>query len=164
MRKCTLWARCSGTGTRSRSSGTCRALRRGTCGSRRLALPSRRVGPVPTCVPPSGPQAPPCGFSAHQPSRPSPSSFPLLATDTLALRTTAVRAADGTHYVVNGQKVWTSRAEHSDLMLLLARTGPRGDGAQRTAGLSVFLVDMPSAVAVRNGMGHPPRTIRPLGP
>jgi alkylation response protein AidB-like acyl-CoA dehydrogenase len=61
-------------------------------------------------------------------------------TDTLSLRTTAVRKGD--HYVVNGQKIWTSRAEHSDLMLLLARTTPRQQTGSRTAGLSVFLVDM----------------------
>ena len=48
---------------------------------------------------------------------------PTSGTDTLSLRTTAVR--DGDHYVINGQKIWTSRAEHSDLMLLLARTTPR---------------------------------------
>ncbi|HUD86153.1 MAG TPA: acyl-CoA dehydrogenase family protein [Xanthobacteraceae bacterium] len=65
---------------------------------------------------------------------------PTSGTDTLALRTTATR--DGDHYVVNGQKIWTSRAEHSDLMLLLARTTPRDPAGKRTAGLSVFLVDM----------------------
>src|ERR1700681_3808951 len=65
---------------------------------------------------------------------------PTSGTDTLSLRTTAVR--NGEHYVVNGQKIWTSRAEHSDLMLLLARTTPREQAAKRTAGLSVFLVDM----------------------
>ena len=65
---------------------------------------------------------------------------PTSGTDTLGLRTTAVR--DGDHYVVNGQKIWTSRAEHSDLMLLLARTTPREQAGKRTAGLSVFLVDM----------------------
>ncbi len=65
---------------------------------------------------------------------------PTSGTDTLALRTTAVRA--GEHYVINGQKIWTSRAEHSDLMLLLARTTPREQTTKRTAGLSVFLVDM----------------------
>jgi acyl-CoA dehydrogenase len=62
-------------------------------------------------------------------------------TDTLSLRTTAARDGnDG--YVVNGQKIWTSRAEHSDLMLLLARTTPREQIKKRTEGLSVFLVDM----------------------
>jgi hypothetical protein len=65
---------------------------------------------------------------------------PTSGTDTLSLRTNAVR--DGDHYVVNGQKIWTSRAEHSDLMLLLARTTPREQAASRTAGLSVFIVDM----------------------
>jgi hypothetical protein len=65
---------------------------------------------------------------------------PTSGSDTLALRTTAVR--DGDHYIINGQKVWTSRAEHSDLMLLLARTTPREQVRSRTGGLSVFLVDM----------------------
>jgi len=66
---------------------------------------------------------------------------PTSGTDTLSLRTTAVRDGnDG--YVVNGQKIWTSRAEHSDLMLLLARTTPREQVKKRTEGLSVFLVDM----------------------
>lgn len=65
---------------------------------------------------------------------------PTSGTDTLSLRTTALRAGD--HYVVNGQKIWTSRAEHSDLMLLLARTTPREAVRRRTDGLSVFLVDM----------------------
>jgi acyl-CoA dehydrogenase len=65
---------------------------------------------------------------------------PTSGTDTLALRTTAVR--EGDHYVINGQKIWTSRAEHSDLMLLLARTTPREQVQKRTDGLSVFLVDM----------------------
>src|SRR5215475_6890812 len=66
---------------------------------------------------------------------------PTSGTDTLALRTTAVRDGNDA-YVINGQKIWTSRAEHSDLMLLLARTTPREQAAKRTAGLSVFLVDM----------------------
>jgi len=65
---------------------------------------------------------------------------PTSGTDTLSLRTTAVRKGDS--YVVNGQKIWTSRAEHSDLMLLLARTTPREEAKSRTGGLSVFLVDM----------------------
>jgi alkylation response protein AidB-like acyl-CoA dehydrogenase len=65
---------------------------------------------------------------------------PTSGTDTLSLRTTAVR--DGDHYVINGQKIWTSRAEHSDLLLLLARTTPRERAKSRTGGLSVFLVDM----------------------
>jgi alkylation response protein AidB-like acyl-CoA dehydrogenase len=78
---------------------------------------------------------------------------PTSGTDTLGLRTTATR--DGDHYVVNGQKIWTSRAEHSDLMLLLARTAPREQAASRTAGLSVFLVDMREVKG--NGL-----TIRPI--
>ncbi len=66
---------------------------------------------------------------------------PTSGTDTLSLRTTA-RREDNDHYVVNGQKIWTSRAEHSDLMLLLARTTPREQVKKRTEGLSVFIVDM----------------------
>lgn len=78
---------------------------------------------------------------------------PTAGTDTTAIRTTAERRGD--HYVVNGQKVWTSRAEHSDLMLLLARTTPRDQVAKKTDGISVFLVDMREAL----GKGL---TIRPL--
>jgi alkylation response protein AidB-like acyl-CoA dehydrogenase len=74
-------------------------------------------------------------------------------SDTLALRTSAV--ADGNDYVINGQKIWTSRAEHSDLMLLLARTTPQSEVAKRTDGLSVFLIDMRQA----HGRGL---TIRPI--
>lgn len=70
---------------------------------------------------------------------------PTSGTDTLSLKTVAKR--DGDHYVVNGQKLWTSRAEHSDLMILLARTTPREEAASRTEGLSVFLVDMKEALA-----------------
>jgi acyl-CoA dehydrogenase len=66
---------------------------------------------------------------------------PSSGTDTLSLRTTAARDGNDS-YVVNGQKIWTSRAEHSDLMLLLARTTPREQIKKRTEGLSVFLVDM----------------------
>ena len=66
---------------------------------------------------------------------------PTSGTDTLALRTTAKREGND-HYVINGQKIWTSRAEHSDLMLLLARTTPREQVKKRTDGLSVFIVDM----------------------
>jgi alkylation response protein AidB-like acyl-CoA dehydrogenase len=78
---------------------------------------------------------------------------PTSGTDTLSLRTTAVR--DGDSYVVNGQKIWTSRAEYSDLMVLLARTTPKDQVAKRTEGLSVFLLDMREAV----GQGL---TIRPI--
>src|SRR6185437_14272173 len=66
---------------------------------------------------------------------------PTSGTDTLSLRTTARREGND-QYVINGQKIWTSRAEHSDLMLLLARTTPREQAKKRTDGLSVFLVDM----------------------
>src|SRR3712207_499675 len=69
---------------------------------------------------------------------------PTAGTDTTSIRTTAER--DGDHYVVNGQKVWTSRAEHSDLMLLLARTTPKDRSARRTEGLSMFVVDLREAV------------------
>src|SRR6187397_2212274 len=69
---------------------------------------------------------------------------PTSGTDTLALRTTAVREGNS-DYLVNGQKIWTSRAEHSDLMLLLARTTPREQIKKRTEGLSVFLVEMKAA-------------------
>jgi len=65
---------------------------------------------------------------------------PTSGSDTLNLRTTAVR--EGDHYIINGQKIWTSRAEHSDLLLLIARTTPREAAKTRTEGLSVFLVDM----------------------
>jgi acyl-CoA dehydrogenase len=83
---------------------------------------------------------------------------PTSGTDTLSLKTTAKRANDsgGDHYVVNGQKLWTSRAEHSDLMILLARTTPREEAARRTEGLSVFLVDMKEALAAGS------LTIRPI--
>src|SRR5690242_6247775 len=77
---------------------------------------------------------------------------PTAGTDTTALRTTARR--EGERYIVNGQKIWTSRVEHSDLMLLLARTSPRRD-ERRADGLSVFLVDLRDAV----GKGV---TIRPI--
>ncbi|MDJ0951983.1 MAG: acyl-CoA dehydrogenase family protein [Alphaproteobacteria bacterium] len=80
-------------------------------------------------------------------------SEPTSGTDTLSLRTTAVRQGD--RYIVNGQKVWTSRAEHSDLMLLLARTTPKDQAKKRVEGLSVFLVDMRTAL----GKGL---TIRPI--
>jgi acyl-CoA dehydrogenase len=69
---------------------------------------------------------------------------PTSGSDTLALRTTAVRDGNDS-YVINGQKIWTSRAEYSDLMLLLARTAPREQVKKRTEGLSVFLVDMKAA-------------------
>ena len=78
---------------------------------------------------------------------------PTAGTDTGALKTTAVR--DGDDFVINGQKIWTSRAEHSDLMLLLARTTPLSQEMKKTKGLSVILVDMREAKD--NGL-----TIRPI--
>lgn len=69
---------------------------------------------------------------------------PTTGSDTTQLKTRAVR--DGDEYVVNGQKVWTSRALQSDLMLLLARTTPADQTAKRTDGLSVFLVDLREVV------------------
>ncbi len=78
---------------------------------------------------------------------------PTAGTDTTSISTMAVR--DGDRYVVNGQKVWTSRAEHSDLMILLARTTPKDEVKKRADGLSVFLIDMREAA--RQGM-----TIKPI--
>jgi acyl-CoA dehydrogenase len=78
---------------------------------------------------------------------------PTSGTDTTALRTTARR--EGDHYIVNGQKIWTSRAAQSDLMLLLARTTPRDQVQKRTDGLSVFILDMREAL--KDGL-----TIRPI--
>ncbi|MEN5082399.1 acyl-CoA dehydrogenase family protein [Bosea sp. TWI1241] len=78
---------------------------------------------------------------------------PTSGTDTTALRTTARR--EGDRYVINGQKIWTSRAAQSDLMLLLARTTPREQVAKRTDGLSVFILDMREAL--KDGL-----TIRPI--
>lgn len=77
---------------------------------------------------------------------------PTAGTDTSSITTTAVRKGD--KYVVNGQKVWTSRAEHSDLMVLLARTTPKEQVAKRSQGLSVFLIDMRDAL--KNGMSIEP--------
>lgn len=65
---------------------------------------------------------------------------PTVGSDTTKIKTKARR--DGDEYVINGQKIWTSRAEHSDLMLLLARTTPLEEVKRKTEGLSVFLVDM----------------------
>ncbi|MFU7528611.1 acyl-CoA dehydrogenase family protein [Qipengyuania sp. ASV99] len=79
-------------------------------------------------------------------------SEPGSGTDTLSLKTRAIR--DGDEYVVSGQKIWTSRAEHSDLMLLLARTTPREQVEKKTDGLSIFLVDMQAALT--SGMSIKP--------
>jgi alkylation response protein AidB-like acyl-CoA dehydrogenase len=81
---------------------------------------------------------------------------PTSGTDTLSLRTNATR--DGGDYVINGQKIWTSRAQYSDLMLLLARTTPRDQVQKRTDGLSVLLVDMRAV----NGKGLDIRPIRTM--
>jgi len=78
---------------------------------------------------------------------------PTSGSDTTSLKTRAVRKGD--RYVVSGQKVWTSRALHSDLMLLIARTTPLAEVAKKTDGLSVFLVD------IRESLGHG-MEIRPL--
>jgi alkylation response protein AidB-like acyl-CoA dehydrogenase len=83
---------------------------------------------------------------------------PTSGTDTLSLRTTATRDGNDA-YVINGQKIWTSRAEYSDLMLLLCRTAPRDEAKKRTEGLSVFIVDMRDAKGltiqpIRTMMNH----------
>ena len=78
---------------------------------------------------------------------------PNSGTDTTRIGTRAVR--DGDDYIVNGQKIWISRAEHSDLMILLARTSERDASEKPTDGMSVFLVDMRTAVG--NGL-----TIKPI--
>ncbi len=69
---------------------------------------------------------------------------PTSGTDTTSLKTVAKRDGNDS-YIVNGQKIWTSRAQYSDLMLLLARTTPKDEAKKRTDGLSVFLVDMREA-------------------
>jgi acyl-CoA dehydrogenase len=80
---------------------------------------------------------------------------PEAGTDTTSLRTTAVR--DGDHYVVNGRKMFISRVQFSDLMILLARTTPRDQVARKSDGLSVFLVDLREAVG--NGLEVIPRRV-----
>ena len=83
-------------------------------------------------------------------------SEPTSGTDTLSLTTMARR--NGDHYVVNGQKVWTSRAEHSDLMILLARTTPKAEVTRKGEGLSVLVVDLKAATQGEK----PPVAIRPI--
>jgi acyl-CoA dehydrogenase len=78
---------------------------------------------------------------------------PTSGTDTTRIRTSARR--EGDNYVINGQKIWISRAEHSDLMVLLVRTTPREECAKPSDGISVLLIDMREAVG--NGL-----TIRPI--
>lgn len=77
---------------------------------------------------------------------------PTTGTDTTNLKTTAKR--DGDRYLVNGQKVWISRVEHSDLMVLLARTSPRSECKKKTEGMSAFIVDLTTAVG--NGLSVQP--------
>src|ERR1700733_9496549 len=81
---------------------------------------------------------------------------PTSGTDTSSLKTTARR--EGDHFILRGQKIWTSRAEYSDLMLLLARTTPIAESAKRTDGLSVLIVDMRDAI----GRGLSIRPIRTM--
>ncbi|MDD8023693.1 MAG: acyl-CoA/acyl-ACP dehydrogenase [Paracoccaceae bacterium] len=78
---------------------------------------------------------------------------PTTGTDTTQLKTTAVRKGD--KYVINGQKVWISRVQHSDLMILLARTTPLSEVTKKSEGLSIFLVDIKEAT--KSGM-----TVRPI--
>jgi acyl-CoA dehydrogenase len=78
---------------------------------------------------------------------------PTTGTDTTQLKTTAVKKGD--RYVVNGQKVWISRIQHSDLMILLARTTPLADVKKKSEGMSIFIVDLKQAIG--NGM-----TVRPI--
>ena len=84
---------------------------------------------------------------------------PSTGSDTTKLKTTAVRKGD--HYVISGQKVWTSRLQHSDFMLLLARTTPLAEVKKKSEGLSVFLVDVREAIGktitvrpIRNMVNH----------
>jgi acyl-CoA dehydrogenase len=78
---------------------------------------------------------------------------PTTGTDTTKIKTVAVRSGD--RYIVNGQKVWISRVQHSDLMILLARTTPLADVRKKTDGMSVFIVDL------RDAIGHG-LTVRPI--
>jgi acyl-CoA dehydrogenase len=78
---------------------------------------------------------------------------PSTGTDTTKIKTTAVRKGD--RYVVNGQKVWISRVQHSDLMILLARTTPLAEVKKKSEGMSIFIVDLHHAIG--NGL-----TVRPI--
>ena len=78
---------------------------------------------------------------------------PSTGTDTTKIKTTAVRKGD--HYVVNGQKVWISRVQHSDLMILLARTTPLPEVKKKSEGMSIFMVDLHQAIG--NGL-----TVQPI--
>ena len=83
---------------------------------------------------------------------------PTTGTDTTKIRTVAVRRGD--KYVVNGQKVWISRIQHSDLMILLARTTPLAEVTKKSEGMSIFLVDLHEALAT--GTSKPGMTVRPI--
>ena len=80
---------------------------------------------------------------------------PSTGTDTTKIKTTAVKSASGDRYLVNGQKVWISRVQHSEWMILLARTTPLADVKKKTEGMSIFMVDLREAE--RSGM-----TVRPI--
>ena len=80
---------------------------------------------------------------------------PSTGTDTTKIKTTAARSASGDRYVVNGQKVWISRVQHSDWMILLARTTPLADVKKKSEGMSIFMVDL--RLAEQTGM-----TVRPI--
>jgi len=84
---------------------------------------------------------------------------PTAGTDTTKIRTTAVKRGD--KYVINGQKVWTSRVQHSDLMILLARTTPFAEVKKKSEGMSIFIVDLHHAIGnglrvqpIRNMVNH----------
>ena len=88
---------------------------------------------------------------------------PTTGTDTTQLKTTAVKRGD--RYVVNGQKVWISRIQHSDLMILLARTTALADVKKKSEGMSVFIVNLKEAMAQRDGPGlaaGPGMTVQPI--
>src|SRR4030095_4528263 len=78
---------------------------------------------------------------------------PTTGTDTTQLKTTAAKKGD--RYVVNGQKVWISRVQHSDLMILLARTTPLAEVKRKSEGMSIFIVELEKAIG--NGL-----TVRPI--
>ena len=80
---------------------------------------------------------------------------PSTGTDTTKIKTTATRSASGDRYVVNGQKVWISRVQHSDWMILLARTTALADVKKKSEGMSIFMVDL--RLAEKTGM-----TVRPI--
>ena len=80
---------------------------------------------------------------------------PSTGTDTTKIKTTAVKSASGDRYVVNGQKVWISRIQHSDWMILLARTTPLAEVKKKSEGMSIFMVDL--RLAEKSGM-----TVRPI--